>query len=60
MPSITYLIRTFRRDHSEIFPAEVHEQIDLGHAWEFFRGYTTPDSADVYSRMEGGLCPTSG
>ena len=52
MPSITYFIRTFRRDQSEIFPAEVHEHIDLGQAWEFFRGYTTPDSADLYSRIE--------
>ncbi len=54
MPSITYFIRTFRRDQSEIFPAEVHEHIDLGQAWEFFRGYTTCDSADLYSRIELG------
>ena len=52
MPSITYFIRTFRRDQSEIFPAEVHEHIDLGQAWEFFRGYATHDSADLYSRIE--------
>ena len=52
MPSITYFIRTFRRNQSEIFPAEVHEHIDLGQAWEFFRGYATHDSADLYSRIE--------
>ena len=52
MPSITYFIRTFRRDQSEIFPAEVHEHIDHGQAWEFFRGYATHDSADLYSRIE--------
>ena len=52
MPSITYFIRTFRRDQSEIFPAEVHEYIDLGQALEFFRGYATHDSADLYSRIE--------
>ena len=52
MPSITYFIRTFRRDRSEIFPTEVHEHIDLGQAWEFFRGYTTCDNADLYSRIE--------
>ena len=52
MPSITYFIRTFRRDQSEIFPAEVHEHIDLGQAWEFFRGYATHDSAGLYSKIE--------
>ena len=52
MPSITYFIRTFRRNQSEIFPAEVHEHIDLGQAWEFFRGYATCNSADLYSRIE--------
>ena len=52
MPSITYFIRTFRRNQSEIFPAEVHEHIDLGQAWEFFRGFATHDSADLYSRIE--------
>ena len=34
------------------FPSEVHEHIDLGQAWEFFRGYATHDSADLYSRIE--------
>ena len=52
MPSITYFIRTFRRNQSEIFPAEVHEHIDLGQAWEFFRGYATYDSADLHSKIE--------
>ena len=52
MPSITYFIRTFRRDHSEIFPAEVHEEGYLWPAWGSFRSYTTPDSADLYSRIE--------
>lgn len=52
MPSITYFIRTFSRKGSAIFPTEVHEHIDLGQAWKFLRGYTTPDSADLYSRIE--------
>lgn len=52
MPSITYFIRTFSRKGYAIFPCEVHEHIDLGQAWKFFRGYTTCDSADLYSRIE--------
>ena len=42
----------FSRKGSAIFPSEVHEHIDLGQAWEFFRGYATHDSADLYSRIE--------
>ena len=52
MPSITYFIRSFSRKGSAIFPTEVHEHIDLEQAWEFFRGYATYDSADLYSRIE--------
>ena len=52
MPGITYFIRTFSRKGSAIFPSEVHEHIDLGQAWEFFRDYATHDSADLYLRIE--------
>ena len=52
MPSFTYFIRTFSRKGSAIFPSEVHEHINLGQAWEFFRGYATHDSADLYSQIE--------
>ena len=52
MPSITYFIRIFSRKGSAIFPAEVHEHIDLGQAWKFFRGYAAYDSADLHSKIE--------
>ena len=52
MPSITYFIRFVRRDHTSSAPYEEQEYINLADAWESFRLFAEPDSADLYSEIE--------
>ena len=51
MPGITYTIRFHRRDRRGCIPEE-QEYIVLADAWESFRLFAEPDSADLYSEIE--------
>ena len=51
MPGITYTIRFHRRDRSDGI-AEEQEYIVLAEAWESFRLFAEPDSAEIYTRIE--------
>jgi len=52
MPSITYYIRFVLRNPRSGIPYEEQEHLDLGQAWEAFRLFAEPDSADLYSEIE--------
>ena len=52
MPSITYFIRFVRRDHTASAPYEEQEYINLADAWESFRLFAEPDSAEMYTQIE--------
>lgn len=51
MPGITYTIRFHRRDRRGYLPEE-QEYIVLAEAWESFRLFAEPDSAEMYTRIE--------
>ena len=51
MPGITYIIRFHRRDRRDGI-AEEQEYIVLAEAWESFRLFAEPDSAEIYTRIE--------
>ena len=52
MPSTTYIIRFTHRTSSSGIPCEEQEHIDLAGAWEAFRLFAEPDSADLYAEIE--------
>ena len=52
MPSTTYIIRFTHRSPSSGIPYEEQEHIDLAQAWEAFRLFAEPDSADLYAEIE--------
>ena len=49
MPGITYIIRFTHRGSGSGFPYEEQEHISLADAWNAFRLFAEPDSADLYS-----------
>ena len=49
MPGITYIIRFTHRGSDSGFPYEEQEHISLADAWNAFRLFAEPDSADLYS-----------
>ena len=51
MPGITYTIRFHRRDRRDGI-GEEQEYIVLADAWESFRLFAEPDSAEMYTRIE--------
>ena len=51
MPGITYTIRFHRRDRHDGIAGE-QEYIVLADAWESFRLFAEPDSAEMYTRIE--------
>ena len=51
MPGITYTIRFHRRDRRGCIPEE-QEYTVLADAWESFRLFAEPDSAEIYTRIE--------
>ena len=51
MPGITYTIRFHRRDRRGCIPEE-QEYTVLADAWESFRLFAEPDSAEMYTRIE--------
>ena len=50
MPGITYIIRFTHRGSG--FPYEEQEHISLADAWNAFRLFAEPYSADLYSEIE--------
>ena len=52
MPGITYIIRFTHRGSDSGFPYEEQEHISLADAWNAFRLFAEPDSADLYSEIE--------
>ena len=56
----TYIIRFAHRYRPTSVPYEEQEHTNLADAWEAYWLLTEPTSAEMYSQIEGGLCPTSG
>ena len=54
MRSTTYIIRVTHRAPSCGVPYEEQEHIGLAQAWEAFRLFAEPDSADLYAEVELG------
>ena len=52
MPGTTYIIRFTHRTPCSGIPCEEQEHIDLAGAWEAFRLFAEPDSADLYAEIE--------
>ena len=52
MTSITYILRFALRDSQPGTPYEEQEHTTLSNAWEAFRLFAEPDSADMYTRIE--------
>lgn len=52
MPTTTYIIRFAHRYRPTSVPYEEQEHTTLAVAWESFRLFAEPDSADVYSQIE--------
>jgi len=52
MPSIIYTIRFVLRNPHPGIPYEEQEHLSLAQAWESFRLFAEPDSADLYSEIE--------
>jgi len=52
MPTTTYIIRFAHRAPTTTAPYEEQEHTTLATAWESFRLFTEPDSAEVYSQIE--------
>ena len=52
MPTTTYIIRFARRTAAHSAPYEEQEYTTLATAWESFRLFAEPDSAEVYSQIE--------
>ena len=52
MPSITYFIRFAHRVPTHSVPYEEQEHTNLADAWESFRLFAEPDSAEMYSQIE--------
>ena len=52
MPTTTYIIRFAHRVPTTTAPYEEQEHTTLATAWESFRLFAEPDSAEVYSQIE--------
>lgn len=52
MPGTTYIIRFTHRTPSSGIPYEEQEHTGLAQAWEAFRLFAEPDSADLYAEIE--------
>ena len=52
MPGTTYIIRFTHRTSGSGIPYEEQEHIGLAQAWEAFRLFAEPDSADLYAEIE--------
>ena len=52
MPNTTYIVRFAYRTPAHSAPYEEQEYTNLATAWESFRLFAEPDSAEVYSQIE--------
>lgn len=52
MPGTTYIIRFTHSTPGSGIPYEEQEHIGLAQAWEAFRLFAEPDSADLYAEIE--------
>ena len=52
MPTTTYIIRFAHRVPTTTAPYEEQEHTTLAAAWESYRLFAEPDSADLYSQIE--------
>ena len=52
MPTTTYIIRFAHRAPTHSAPYEEQEYTTLSTAWESFRLFAEPASADLYSQIE--------
>ena len=52
MPTTTYIIRFAHRYRPTSVPYEEQEHANHADAWESFRLFAEPDSAEVYSQIE--------
>ena len=52
MPTTIYIIRFAHRAPATSAPYEEQEHTTLATAWESFRLFAEPDSAEVYSEIE--------
>ena len=52
MPTTTYIIRFAHRYRPTSVPYEEQEHTNLADAWEAYRLFAEPDSAEVYSQIE--------
>ena len=52
MPTTTYVIRFAHRVPTTTAPYEEQEHTNLADAWESFRLFAEPDSAEMYSQIE--------
>ena len=52
MPGITYTIRFAHRNPRGGIPCEEQEHPSLAEAWNAFRLFAEPESADLYSEIE--------
>ena len=52
MPTTTYIIRFAHRAPTHSAPYEEQEHTTLATAWESFRLFAEPNSAEVYSQIE--------
>ena len=52
MPGTTYIIRFTHRTPGAGIPYEEQEPSDLAQAWEAFRLFAEPDSANLYAAIE--------
>lgn len=52
MPGITYIIRFVLRNARPGVPYEEQEHLSLLNAWEAFRLFAEPDSAEIYTQIE--------
>ena len=52
MPTTTYIIRFAPRVPTHSVPYEEQEHTNLADAWESFRLFAEPTSAEVYSQIE--------
>lgn len=52
MPGITYYVRFVHREAHTSTPYEEQEYTSLMDAWESFRLFAEPDSAEMYTQIE--------
>ena len=52
LPNLTFIIRFTHREHGVGVPGSEEEFTGLPEAWDAFRMFAEPDSAELYSEIE--------